>query len=180
MEPEEEARIARFDPAPAILPAHACGYGRAVASVPQSCDRFSVGDRCLISLLLDLVALDEVHSHMMESSLIWWKKERSHMMAKELADLVGATKLLVFMCWTVSQPMARGGAIEGSGSAAPHSSLHRSGVGAQSELLQHIWRRRSSLHRIMSHMVEFVHMLTWGVRRAQTAGEKREKGEEND
>ena len=39
----------------------------------------------------------------------------------------GSNKALVFMCWTLSQPMAQGGAIEGSGSAAPHSSLHRSG-----------------------------------------------------
>jgi len=118
---------------------------------------------------------------MMESSLIWWKQERSHMMAKELADPVGATKRWSSCAGLCPSPWHK---VEPSRALAlPHHTPHfiDQGVGAQSKLLQQqMWRRRSSLHRITSHMVEFVHMLTWGVRRAQTAGEKREKGEEND
>jgi len=75
-----------------------CSLRTHAAADELSCGRFSAGDGCLISLLPDLVAPDEERSHMMESSQIWCKQERSHMMARELADPVEATKLLVFMC----------------------------------------------------------------------------------
>lgn len=41
---------------------------------------------------------------MMRNSQIRWKEERSNMMAGELADSVGATKLLAFMCLDCPSP----------------------------------------------------------------------------
>ena len=44
---------------------------------------------------------------MMRNSQIRWKQERSNMMAEELADPVGATKLLVFMCLDCPSPWGK-------------------------------------------------------------------------
>ena len=48
LEPDGEARIARFDPAPDTLPVHARGCGRAMARVPESYSGSSAGDGCLL------------------------------------------------------------------------------------------------------------------------------------
>jgi hypothetical protein len=65
-------------------------------------------------------------SHMMGSSQIRWKQERSNMMAMELADPVETTKLLVFMCVDSPSPW---GEMEPSGARIRRTTLLPSQIG---------------------------------------------------